>query len=153
MEDFLSSLKPRVMSLAIFTSICGLFLAPTQMHPFFIFLSILCISIGAGASGAINMWYDQDIDGLMVRTKGQTYSSRQNFSSRRTWVWSYISFSFCSNIRIGSKLFRGISIVFLNFFLCFYLYYMVKKKNPTKYCYRRGCWSISTCNWLGVFYW
>ena len=41
------------------------------MHPFFIFLSILCISIGAGASGAINMWYDQDIDGLMVRTQGR----------------------------------------------------------------------------------
>ena len=70
-EDFLSLLKPRVMSLAIFTSVCGLFLAPNQMHPFFIFLSILCISIGAGASGAINMWYDQDIDGLMVRTQGR----------------------------------------------------------------------------------
>lgn len=70
-EDFLFLLKPRVMSLAIFTSICGLFLAPIQMHPFFIFLSILCISIGAGASGAINMWYDQDIDGLMVRTQGR----------------------------------------------------------------------------------
>jgi len=70
-EDFLSLLKPRVMSLAIFTSICGLFLAPIQMHPFFIFLSILCISIGAGASGAINMWYDQDIDGLMIRTQGR----------------------------------------------------------------------------------
>ncbi len=70
-EDFLSLLKPRVMSLAIFTSICGLLLAPIPMHPFFIFLSILCISIGAGASGAINMWYDQDIDGLMVRTKGR----------------------------------------------------------------------------------
>lgn len=70
-EDFLSLLKPRVMSLAIFTSICGLFLAPMQMHPFFIFLSILCISLGAGASGAINMWYDQDIDGLMIRTRGR----------------------------------------------------------------------------------
>ena len=70
-EDFLSLLKPRVMSLAIFTSICGLFLAPIQIHPFFIFLSILCISIGAGASGAINMWYDQDIDGLMIRTQGR----------------------------------------------------------------------------------
>ena len=71
LEDFLSLLKPRVMSLAIFTSICGLFLAPIQMHPFLIFLSILCISVGAGASGAINMWYDQDIDGLMVRTRGR----------------------------------------------------------------------------------
>jgi len=70
-EDFLSLLKPRVMSLAIFTSICGLLHAPTHMHPFLIFVSILCISIGAGASGAINMWYDQDIDGLMVRTRGR----------------------------------------------------------------------------------
>ena len=71
LEDFLSLLKPRVMSLAIFTSVCGLLLAPNQIHPFLIFVAILCISIGAGASGAINMWYDQDIDGLMVRTKGR----------------------------------------------------------------------------------
>ena len=70
-EDYLSLLKPRVMSLAIFTSICGLILAPAQMHPFFMFLSILCISIGAGASGAINMWYDKDIDKLMLRTRGR----------------------------------------------------------------------------------
>ncbi len=70
-EDYISLLKPRVMSLAIFTSICGLLLAPNSMHPFFVFVSILCISIGAGASGAINMWYDEDIDGLMNRTKGR----------------------------------------------------------------------------------
>ena len=70
-EDFLSLLKPRVMTLAIFTSVCGLFLAPNNMHPFFIFVSILCISIGAGASGAINMWYDKDIDSLMTRTMGR----------------------------------------------------------------------------------
>ena len=67
--DFLSLLKPRVMSLAVFTSICGVVLAPQSIHPFFFFISILCISIGAGASGAINMWYDRDIDSLMERTK------------------------------------------------------------------------------------
>ncbi len=67
--DFIALLKPRVMSLAVFTSICGVMLAPITLHPFFFFLSILCISIGAGASGAINMWYDRDIDSLMDRTK------------------------------------------------------------------------------------
>lgn len=67
--DFISLLKPRVMSLAVFTSICGIILAPTSIHPFFFFISILCISVGAGASGAINMWYDKDIDSLMERTK------------------------------------------------------------------------------------
>jgi len=57
------------MTLAVFTSICGVVLAPQSIHPFFFFISILCISIGAGASGAINMWYDRDIDSLMERTK------------------------------------------------------------------------------------
>ena len=67
--DFFSLLKPRVMTLAVFTSICGVVLAPQSIHPYFFFISILCISIGAGASGAINMWYDRDIDSLMERTK------------------------------------------------------------------------------------
>ena len=70
-QDFISLLKPRVMALAIFTSICGLILAQKDIHPFFFLLSILCISLGAGASGAINMWYDRDIDALMDRTKGR----------------------------------------------------------------------------------
>jgi len=68
-SDFISLLKPRVMSLAVFTSVCGIILAPISIHPFFFFISILCISVGAGASGAINMWYDKDIDSLMERTK------------------------------------------------------------------------------------
>ena len=57
------------MTLVVFTSICGIILAPQNIHPFFFFISVLCISVGAGASGAINMWYDRDIDSLMERTK------------------------------------------------------------------------------------
>ena len=68
-QDYFSLLKPRVMSLVVFTSICGIILAPQNIHPFFFFISVLCISVGAGASGAINMWYDRDIDSLMERTK------------------------------------------------------------------------------------
>ena len=55
-SDYLSLLKPRVMSLAVFTSLCGLIIAPGSLHPFLGFISIVCISLGAGASGAINMW-------------------------------------------------------------------------------------------------
>ena len=69
LEDYISLLKPRVMALAIFTSLCGLILSPNYIHPFLFGLSIFCISLGAGASGAINMWYDRDIDHLMERTK------------------------------------------------------------------------------------
>ncbi len=67
--DYISLLKPRVMALAIFTSICGLYLAPGTLHPFLCFTAIFCISLGAGASGAINMWYDKDIDSKMKRTQ------------------------------------------------------------------------------------
>ena len=70
-SDYISLLKPRVMTLAVFTSICGLLLAPGHLHPFLCMTAILCISIGAGASGAINMWYDRDIDSIMKRTKGR----------------------------------------------------------------------------------
>ena len=57
------------MALAIFTSVCGLILAQKKIFIHFLLLSIFCISLGAGASGAINMWYDRDIDALMDRTK------------------------------------------------------------------------------------
>ena len=80
-EDYISLLKPRVMALAVFSSICGLLLAPGYIHPFLAFLSIICISLGAGASGAINMWYDKDIDSVMNRTKGRALPRGVIFAS------------------------------------------------------------------------
>jgi protoheme IX farnesyltransferase len=66
--DYVQILKPRVMSLVVFTGVVGLVLAPGHLHPFLAGIAILCIAIGAGASGAINMWYDRDIDRVMRRT-------------------------------------------------------------------------------------
>ncbi|MAZ46825.1 MAG: protoheme IX farnesyltransferase [Rickettsiales bacterium] len=76
-EDFISLLKPRVMTLAVFTSVSGLVLSPENLHPFLCILSIFCISLGAGASGAINMWFDRDIDKMMERTKNRPIPSRK----------------------------------------------------------------------------
>jgi heme o synthase len=67
--DFTRLLKPRVMSLVVFTGFVGLYLAPGSLHPVLEVIAILCIAVGAGASGAINMWYDRDIDAVMSRTK------------------------------------------------------------------------------------
>lgn len=67
--DYIALLKPRVMSLSIFTAICGILMAPGHIHPFLGFITVLCISVGAGASGCLNMWYDRDIDAIMKRTK------------------------------------------------------------------------------------
>ncbi|MBY5559037.1 heme o synthase [Rhizobium leguminosarum] len=67
-RDYFELLKPRVMSLVVFTAFAGLVLAPGHIHPVLGVIAILCIAVGAGASGALNMWYDADIDAIMSRT-------------------------------------------------------------------------------------
>ncbi|AOF88327.1 heme o synthase [Sinorhizobium sp. RAC02] len=67
-RDFFELLKPRVMSLVVFTAFAGLVVAPGTINPFIGAIAILCIAVGAGASGALNMWYDADIDAIMTRT-------------------------------------------------------------------------------------
>lgn len=70
-KDYLSLLKPRVMSLVVFTALVGMLTAPALPHPVLAFASLLAIAVGAGASGVLNMWYDADIDALMSRTKNR----------------------------------------------------------------------------------
>jgi protoheme IX farnesyltransferase len=67
--DYLALLKPRVMSLVVFTALTGLVMAPGHVHPVIGFTALLAIAVGAGASGALNMWYDADIDAKMSRTR------------------------------------------------------------------------------------
>ena len=69
MGDYFALLKPRVMSLVVFTALVGLLVAPVAVHPFIGFVAVLCIAVGAGASGALNMWWDADIDAVMREIK------------------------------------------------------------------------------------
>ncbi|MBN9431299.1 MAG: heme o synthase [Bosea sp.] len=69
--DYIALLKPRVMSLVVFTALTGLVLAPGGIHPVIGLAALICIAVGAGASGALNMWYDADIDRVMRRTSGR----------------------------------------------------------------------------------
>ena len=73
--DYFALLKPRVMSLVVFTALVGLMAAPVPVHPMIGFCAILFIAIGGGASGALNMWWDADIDRIMKRTRGRPIPS------------------------------------------------------------------------------
>jgi len=66
--DYIALMKPRVMSLVVFTAFVGMMMAPGHLHPVIGFTALLCISVAAGAAGALNMWYDADIDAVMTRT-------------------------------------------------------------------------------------
>ncbi|KQR83448.1 heme o synthase [Sphingomonas sp. Leaf343] len=68
-RDFLALTKPRVMTLVVFTGLCGMLAAPVGIHPVIGFTAILCIALGAGAAGALNQWYEADIDAVMRRTQ------------------------------------------------------------------------------------
>jgi heme o synthase len=74
-RDFYELLKPRVMQLVVFTALVGLLIAPVPVNPFIAFVAVVAIAIGGGASGALNMWYDADIDAVMSRTKSRPIPS------------------------------------------------------------------------------
>ena len=70
-RDFLALTKPRVLSLVVFTGLCGLLAAPQAINPVLGFTAVLCIALGAGAAGALNQWYEADLDAMMARTAGR----------------------------------------------------------------------------------
>lgn len=74
-RDWIALLKPRVMSLVVFTGMIGTIVAPGHLHPILAFTAVLCIAVAAGACGAINMWYDRDIDAVMRRTQSRPIPS------------------------------------------------------------------------------
>src|SRR5262245_17308999 len=69
--DYIALLKPRVMSLVVFSGFTGIVMAPVAMHPLLAAVAVLCIAMASGASGAINMWYERVLDGKMLRTKNR----------------------------------------------------------------------------------
>tara|TARA_Y100001970_G_scaffold293928_1_gene444717 strand:- start:3890 stop:4822 length:933 start_codon:yes stop_codon:yes gene_type:complete len=102
LRDLLELLKPRVMSLVIFTAVVGLLLAPGDIHPILAVVSIICIAVGAGASGAINMWYDRDIDAVMSRTKSRPIPAGR--------VAPEVALGFGISLSIGSVVLMGLAV-------------------------------------------
>ncbi|NVK34431.1 MAG: protoheme IX farnesyltransferase [Rhodobacteraceae bacterium] len=117
-SDYVALLKPRVMSLVIFTAFVGMMLAPGEIHPVLGGVALLCIAVGAGASGALNMWYDADIDRIMSRTVKRPIPAGK--------VSREEAFTFGMTLSIGSVLVLGLLVNwFAGAFLAFTIFFYV----------------------------
>jgi len=104
-RDFFALTKPRVMSLVIFTGLCGLLAAPESIHPVLAFTAILCIAVGAGGAAALNQWWEADLDAGMKRTAGRPLpAGRMDRTSAR---------DFGVALSVGSVLLMGLAIGWL----------------------------------------
>ena len=98
-RDFLALTKPRVMTLVVFTGLCGLLVAPVSIHPVLAFTAILCIALGAGAAGALNQWYEADLDAKMKRTADRPLPAGR--MDRQSALHFGVGLSFFSVILLG----------------------------------------------------
>jgi protoheme IX farnesyltransferase len=129
-RDFVALTKPRVMSLVVFTGLCGLLAAPVSVHPVIGFTAILCIALGAGAAGALNQWYEADIDAVMRRTAGRPLPAGR--MERSTALHFGVGLSFFSVLLMGlsvNYLAASILAVSILFYVLVYTVWL-KRRTP-----------------------
>jgi protoheme IX farnesyltransferase len=128
-RDWIALLKPRVMTLVVFTGAIGLWVAPGHLNVVLAFTAILCIAVAAGACGAINMWYDRDIDAIMRRTRNRPIPGGR--------IEPGPALGFGIALAIGSVLVMGLAVnipaaLILALSICFYVFvYTVWLKRRT----------------------
>ena len=129
-RDILALTKPRVMSLVVFTGLCGLLAAPQAIHPVLGFTAVLCIALGAGAAGALNQWYEADLDALMKRTAGRPLPAGR--MSRDTALHFGVGLSAFSVLLMGlavNLLAAAILLVSILFYVLVYTVWL-KRRTP-----------------------
>jgi len=128
--DFIELMKPRVMSLAVFTALVGLLIAPVHLNLIHQFVALLAIAAGAGAAGALNMWYDADIDALMARTAGRPLP-RGKISRREALVFG-LSLACCAVAVLAAALnFVAAALLAITIFFYIVVYtFWLKRRTP-----------------------
>lgn len=128
--DYVELLKPRVMRLVVFTAFVGLLVAPVSVHPVIMLASILCIAIGAGASGALNMWWDADIDAIMKRTANRPIPSGRISASEALAVGATLSVFAVSFLGLFANWFAAGLLAFTIFFYVVIYSMWLKRLTP-----------------------
>ena len=128
--DFVQLLKPRVMSLVVFTAMVGLLVAPVRLHPVEAFTAILFIALGAGASGALNMWWDADIDVIMRRTKGRPVPSGMVEAGEALAIGLALSGISVVMLALATNVLAGALLAFTIFFYAVVYSMWLKRSTP-----------------------
>ncbi len=128
--DYVALLKPRVMSLVVFTALVGLLVAPVGVHPMVAFASILFIALGGGASGALNMWYDADIDRVMRRTQGRPVPTGKIAAGDALGLGLALSGISVVMLGLASNLFAAGLLAFTIFFYAVVYTIWLKRSTP-----------------------
>ncbi|MDO5620066.1 MAG: heme o synthase [Paracoccus sp. (in: a-proteobacteria)] len=129
-SDYVALLKPRVMSLVVFTAFVGLWIAPGDMHPFVAFCAVLFIALGGGASGALNMWYDADIDAVMSRTRRRPIPSGRVAPGEALAVGLALSLIACMMLGLAANWFAAGFLAFTIFFYAVVYTVWLKRSTP-----------------------
>ncbi|MEL6682943.1 MAG: heme o synthase [Pseudomonadota bacterium] len=130
MGDYFALMKPRVMSLVVFTALVGLLVAPVPVHPFIGFVGILCIAVGAGASGALNMWWDADIDARMKRTVGRPIPSGRVQPGEALGIGLALSGFTVILLALAANFFAAFLLAFTIFFYAVIYSMWLKRSTP-----------------------
>jgi protoheme IX farnesyltransferase len=128
--DFFALLKPRVMTLVVFTAFVGLCVAPMPMNPILAFASILFIALGAGASGSLNMWWDADIDAIMKRTQSRPVPSGRVTANNAMLVGVWLSVLSVGMLALTSNFFAAGFLAFTIFFYAVIYTMWLKRSTP-----------------------
>ena len=128
--DYVALLKPRVMSLVVFTALVGLIVAPVPVHPFVAATCILFIALGGGASGALNMWYDADIDRIMKRTANRPVPSGRVAEGEALAIGLALSGFSVIMLGLASNWFAAAFLAFTIFFYAVVYTVWLKRSTP-----------------------
>lgn len=129
-RDFYELLKPRVMQLVVFTALVGLLIAPVPVNPFIAFVAVLAIAVGGGASGALNMWYDADIDAVMSRTKSRPIPSGRIAANDVLVFGLVLSFLSVMTLGLATNWVAGTWLAFTIFFYAVVYSAWLKRSTP-----------------------